>query len=131
VRLWEAGIGWFWRRRSTAEPLADWSLFQRERIQLERERIQEAHGALGLAVLDLLARHDPLRIVCEANPAKYEPVLRILLPRLQAARCPDDVQRITREAMAQWLGAVNAGPESDYVATGHELWEAMKMQRLS
>jgi hypothetical protein len=126
VRLWKAGIGCFWRHRSAAEPVADWRVFQRERIQQERERIQEAHGELGLAVLDLLARHDPLDIISEANPAEYEPVLHTLLPWLQAARCPDDLQRIAHEAVTLWLGAVNAGPESAYVALGHEPWKAMK-----
>lgn len=126
MRPWKAGIGWFWRRRSAAEPVADWRVFQRERIQQERERIHQTHGEYGLTVLDILARHDPFRIVCEANPAEYEPVLHTLLLRLQAARCPDDLQRIAHEEVTLWPGAVNAGPESAYVALGNELWKAMK-----
>lgn len=105
-------------------------MFQRERIQQERERIHQAHGECGLTVLDILARHDPLRIVCEPNPSEYEPILDILLQRLQAAQCPEQVQRIAHEAVAQWLGTVNAGSETAYVVLGQELWEAMQKQRL-
>jgi hypothetical protein len=128
MSLKEEGIGRFWRRKLQSSPIADCKVFQRECIQQERERIRQAHGELGLTVLDIFARHDPLSIVCEANPAEYEPVLHTMLPRLLTARCSNDVQRIAHEAVTLWLGvgAVNAGPESAYVALGHELWKAMK-----
>jgi hypothetical protein len=75
----------------------------------ERACIHHAHGELGLAVLDIVARHDPMDIVRDENPAEYEPVVQTILLRLHSARCVEDAQRIVREEVADWPVDTKAG----------------------
>jgi hypothetical protein len=49
-----------------------------------------------------------------------------MISRLLTARCSKDGEQFAHEAVTLWLGTVNAGPESAYVALEHELWKAMK-----
>jgi hypothetical protein len=126
LNIREAGKRWFWSKKAYAAHAGDWRQYQEERIGQERARIQQAHGELGLLVLDILANHDPLRIVCEANPTEYEPVVRTILPRLQSARCAEDTQRIAQEEVVHWLGEAKVGRELAYVSVGKDLWETTK-----
>jgi hypothetical protein len=120
------GKSWFVRKKVPSDLAVDWRQYQHERIQQERARIHHAHGELGILLLDILARHDPLRIVSDANPAEYEPMLCTMLPRLQSARCVEEAQRIVREEVVHWLGDAKAGAASIYVKPGQEIWEATK-----
>ncbi len=99
-----------------------------ERIEAERARVRAAHGEIGLVILDILARHDPMDIVRTENPAEYEPVVRTVVPRLRSARCVEDAHRIVYEEAAEWLTAEQAGPERAYVQVGREVWEAAQRQ---
>ena len=125
----ETGTRWYRRKRDDRPGNGDWKQFQQERIASERERIRTVHGEIGLTILDILARHDPMDIVRDANPAEYEPVVRTILPRLRSARCVEDAHRIAHEEAAHWLTAEQAGPESAYVQIGQEVWEAAKKHR--
>ena len=102
---------------------------QQARIETERARIQASDGEIGLAVLDILAQHDPMDIVRDENPAEYEPVVRTIVPRLRAARCVEDALRIIYEEASHWLPGGRTGPESAYVAIGQEVWAAAKRHR--
>jgi hypothetical protein len=120
---------WLRHRRVHRPEQADWKQFQQARIEAERTRIRSAHGEIGLAVLDILAQHDPMDIVREANPAEYEPVVRTIVPRLRSARCVEDAQRIVHEEVAHWLADGRTGPASAYIVIGQEVWEAAKRHR--
>lgn len=120
---------WFQRRRVRRPEQGDWKQFQQARIEGERTRIRAAHGEIGLAVLDILAQHDPMDIVRAENPAEYEPVVRTIVPRLRSARCVEDAQRIVYEEASHWLPGGRIGPESAYVAIGQDVWAAAKRHR--
>jgi hypothetical protein len=120
---------WYRRRRVHRLEQGDWKQFQQARIVAERARIRASHGEIGLAVLDILAQHDPMDIVRDENPAEYEPVVRTIVPRLRAARCVEDAQRIVQEEAAHWLTGGRVGPESAYVSIGQEVWAAAKLCR--
>lgn len=126
MRIRATGTRWFRPKRDERPDYGDWRRFQQERIAGERARIRAAHGEIGLTVLDILARHDPLDIVRSENPAEYEPVVRTILPRLTSVRCVEDVRRIVQEEAAAWLTPERTGPPSAYAQIGHEVWEAAK-----
>jgi hypothetical protein len=119
-------IGWFRRKNTERTGGADWQQYRQQRIQQEREWVLQVHGKFGLELLDILARHDPLRIVTEANPAEYEPVVRTILPRLRAAHCVEDAQRLVLEELVHWLGELPDGQKSSCGQLGEEVWEATK-----
>lgn len=119
-------IGWFRRKNRERTASVDWQQYRQQRIQQERESVLQVHGKLGLELLDILARHDPLRIVTGANPAEYEPVVRTMLPRLRAARCVEDAQRLVLEELVHWLGEFPDGQKSSCCQLGVEVWEATK-----
>src|SRR5579872_436814 len=120
---------WFRRRRAYRSEQGDWKQLQRARFEEERARIRASYGEIGLAVLDILAQHDPMDIVRDENPAEYEPVVRTIVPRLRSARCVEDAQRIVYEEASHWLPGGRAGPESAYVVIGQEVWAAAKRHR--
>ena len=124
----DSGTRWYRRTRVQRSEPGDWKRFQQARIETERARIQASHGEIGLAVLDILAQHDPMDIVRDENPAEYEPVVRTIVPRLRAARCVEDAQRIVQEEATHWLTGGRTGPESAYVVIGQEVWAAAKRQ---
>jgi hypothetical protein len=126
LSITEAGRRWFQSWHAYEDQPCDWRRYRDERIARERACIQEAHGEFELLVLDILARHDPLQIVCEANPTEYEPVVRTILPRLRSARCAEDAQRIAQEEVVHWLGEAKVGRELAYVSVGKDLWETTK-----
>jgi hypothetical protein len=122
-------LRWHRRGRVHRPEQEVWKQFQQARIEQERARIQASHGEIGLAVLDILAQHDPMDIVRDENPAEYEPIVRTVVPRLRSARCVEDAQRIVHEEATHWLPDGRVGPESAYVLIGQEVWEAAKRHR--
>lgn len=129
MKLRRSGTWWPGRERDEQCAGEGWRRFQQERIAAERDRIRETHGEIGLTVLDILARHDPLDIVRDENPAEYEPVVRTIVPRLRSARCVEDAHRIVHEEAAFWLTDERAGPPATYLYIGAEVWEAARRQR--
>jgi hypothetical protein len=122
---------WLERRNGPPVGALHWRQYQQQRIEHERACVRQAHGELGLEILDILAQHDPVRIVCEANPAEYEPVVRSIVPRLRSACCLEDAQRSVNEEMVHWLGDGKVQPVAAYGEIGQEIWEATKRRRVS
>jgi hypothetical protein len=126
LRIRDAVRRWIEHRKAPPAVDLDWRQFQQQRIRQERACLHEACGELGLEILDILARKDPLHIVSEANPAEYHPVVRTIMPRLRSARCVEDVQRYVYEEMVHWLGEAQVKPVAAYSEMGQEIWEATK-----
>jgi hypothetical protein len=84
---------------------------------------RDADG-LSAAVDRILREADPIGLIAMGAPDdEYAPELRTLLPRLNEASSPVEMQRIVHEEFVRWFGG-SAGPASGYEAASRRIWEA-------
>ena len=87
--------------------------------------LKAAYGALYTEVSRLLREADPIRLIAIGAPEdEYDVEVRTILPRLNEAKSPDDVQRIVHEEFAHWFGAETAGSAAQYTDVSNNIWEA-------
>ena len=97
-----------------------------EEIRQARSALKKKYGDLFDRVAALLFEADPIGINFETNTDEYEPEVGTILPRLQDASSPLDVQRIVHEEFCRWFDADNAGPMHKYEAIAASIWETSR-----
>ena len=103
---------------------------QREVARAERKRVRREQrrefGEFYDELVALLAKHDPIGIVSDANPDEYDPEVSTILPRLKDADSATQLRKIIHEEFVQLLDLAVAGPESKYAEIALEVWTAWK-----
>ena len=89
-----------------------------------RDVLKKRYGELFDRVATVLFEADPIGINFETNTDEYEPEVGTILPRLEDASSPLDVQRIVHEEFCRWFSAEDAGPIHRYQAIAASIWEA-------
>lgn len=89
----------------------------------ERKQVRRMYTHLFDEVLEVLRRHDPIRLhELGAPDDEYAPEARTIIPRLRSAAGPDDALRIVHEEFQQWFGIDTAGPLDNYRNAAREIW---------
>ena len=99
-------------------------------IRARRQRLKAQYPSPYPALVDLFARHDPIRLVFMGLPAdgfepenadEYEPEVGTILPRLMNIHSVEDICRIVHEEFIKWFGEQIAGPETRYRAIAQDM----------
>lgn len=98
-----------------------WTYYRDQRIASERDEIRERCGELGLALVDILGRFDPVGIISDANPHEYVREVQDMLPRLADATSPREVRGVIHAELTGRFGE-DAGCEALYENLAHEVW---------
>ena len=82
--------------------------------RLERRPLWSKDSQRYEAVLEILFRHDPLRICMAENPKReteYANELDTILPCLSVSLPVDEIQQVVYEEFVRWFGASARSPE--------------------
>lgn len=89
-----------------------------------RHPVSERDAPLFAALVELLARCDPIGLVSIGAPAdEYTSEASTITPRLAEAHSAAEVQQIVYEEFAHWFGEDVGGPPRRYVYTADEIWK--------
>ena len=106
-----------------------------EQINADRDCLRRRFGRLYTDVLEILQRHDPVRIAFV--PDEYEPEVDTILLRLEGVSSEDELRRIIYEEFVWWFSTAEAlswqekldhngaGPESKYEGIASEIWRLL------
>ncbi len=98
-----------------------------DKIKQERQPLRRKYKELYDEVLEILFRHDPIRINFGDNTDEYEPEVGTILPRLKEAHSPEELRRIIHQEFIRWFDENIAGAEEKYTHIAQEVWDALKM----
>jgi hypothetical protein len=95
------------------------------------ECFREEYGDIGIAVLEILIRHDPASLVVAGAPSvQYTTEAGPLCARLSATTSSSDVTGLVYQVMLEMFGKVIADREAHYDQIGQEVWDVWKDQNL-
>jgi hypothetical protein len=99
----------------------------------ERNDLRQQYPIMYDAVMEVLFRHDPMRIkepfrragledVFEVPMDEYEPETQTILPRLEEAHSALELRKIVHEEFIRWFDPHLAKEEENYTQVAEAIW---------
>jgi hypothetical protein len=91
-------------------------------MSTDRADLRERYKTLFAQVSNALWTANPIGIYGGPDD-EYDPEVGTILPRLETARSPDDVQKIVFEEFARWFGKSSVGEYENFSEVSGTIWE--------